>query len=266
MTDLFVRTLGAGPPVVMLHGLFGSLDNLGGLARGLASDYRLVMIDLPNHGRSPHTEAMSYPLMADAVVRTLDQYGVKEAAFFGHSMGGKVAMQVALDQPDRVTRLVVGDIAPVKYGNNHGRILDGMTEVAKLAPQDRVGAERILAQYEEDPQILSFLLTNWRRIRGEGGVSDRETWGWRVNLDVIRDQYHEIIAANEQTAGFYDGDVLFLKGGASDYILPEHRAETLALFPNADVRTVAGAGHWLHAEKPQMVERLVKRFLSVGEQ
>lgn len=255
MLDLHHRQMGEGPPLVMLHGLFGSLDNLGSIARGLAEDHTLTLADMRNHGRSPHDDQMDYASMASDVVALMDKTGLERATVFGHSMGGKAAMQMALDHPDRVDRLIVGDIAPVRYGNHHARILEGMAAVAAAAPDNRKGAEEILKAYEDEPAILSFLLTNWRR--GEKGV-----WRWRVNLSAIQARYDHIMAANVGDA--YTGEVLFLRGGLSDYILPEHRNETLALFPKAQVRTVEGTGHWLHAEKPSTVERLIRRFVNEG--
>lgn len=250
--DLYYRMRGDGPPLVMLHGLFGSADNLGGVARALEEDFRLMMVDSRNHGRSPHASTHTYPELASDVLALMDREGIEKAHVFGHSMGGKVAMQMAVMAPERVERLVVGDIAPVAYGRHHDRILEGMAAVAEAAPQDRAGAEGILKAYEDEADVLSFLLTNWRR--GTDG-----TWRWRLNFDAIRDDYDAIIAAIEGDS--VDMPVLFLKGGNSEYIQAGHRDAILALFPNAGVRVVEGTGHWLHAEKPALVARLIARFL-----
>ncbi len=250
--ELFYRTMGEGEPLLLLHGLFGSADNLGGIARILAEEHRIIAVDHRNHGRSPEADQMNYRVMAEDIYSVMDKEGISAANIFGHSMGGKVAMQMALEQPDRVTKLVVGDIAPVTYERHHDAILTGMQKVAEAAPEGRKAAELILSAYESEPAILSFLLTNWRR-------DENGQWGWRLNVDVIDRDYMNIVAGN--TGNPYMGDVLFLRGGSSDYILPEHRDIILGLFPNATVRTIEGTGHWLHAEKPDMVARAINRFL-----
>lgn len=254
--DLYYRTKGSGEPLVMLHGLFGSGDNLGGLVRALEGEFHMLLPDHRNHGRSPHAPDHSYPSMAADVLEMMDKEGIESAHFFGHSMGGKVAMQIAVDAPERVERMIVGDIAPVSYGKHHDGILEGMQAVANEAPQNRQGAEAILAPYIKEPGVLSFLLTNWRR--GDGGI-----WRWRLNLDAIIGDYDEIAAGIEGEA--VDLPILFLRGGQSDYVTADHQERILRLFPQATVRTVEGTGHWLHAEKPDLVARLIKRFLQEGQ-
>lgn len=250
--DLFYRVRGEGKPLLLIHGLFGSADNLGGIARLFEESYKVISVDLRNHGRSPHAPDMGYAAMADDVRRVLDKAAIEQVHVFGHSMGGKTAMQLALDSPERIDRLVVGDIAPVPYGPHHSAILKGMRAVADAAPEGRKGAEEILKGYEGEPAVLSFLLTNWRR-------GDDDSWGWRLNFDAIESDYEAIAAAN--SGGPYEGDVLFLRGELSNYVLAEHREEILNLFPKAQVRTIGGTGHWLHAEKPDMVARAIVRFL-----
>lgn len=251
--NLFYRKRGSGLPLVMLHGLFGSADNLGGLARAMENDHEMILVDHRNHGRSPHMPTHSYPDMAKDIFSLMDQEGLDRAHVFGHSMGGKVAMQMALMAPERIERLVIGDISPVSYGRHHDRILEGMEAVATAAPQNRAGAEKILSAFESDDAVLSFLLTNWRR-------SDDGIWRWRLNIDTIRDDYAAIAAGLDGQA--VDTPVMFLRGGNSDYVSAEHRNAILQLFPNATVRTVEGAGHWLHAEKPDLVARLITRFIN----
>jgi len=250
--DLFYRTLGEGEPLLMLHGLFGSADNLGGIVRILSDDFHTLAVDNRNHGRSPHAAHMSYDLMAEDIVRVMDKEHIESAYIFGHSMGGKIAMQLALNHPERVRRLVVGDIAPVTYERHHDAILKGMFDVAAEAPDNRKAAEAILAHYIHEPAVLSFLLTNWRR--GQDGVG-----GWRLNIEAINHDYANIAAGN--TGGPYGGATLFLRGGNSEYVLSEHKEKILKLFPKATVRTIEGTGHWLHAEKPDMVARAIKSFL-----
>ncbi len=253
MVDLYTRVRGEnGPWLVMLHGLFGSGDNLGGLVRLLERDFRILLVDQRNHGRSPHAPTMTYLEMAQDVFAAMDKEGITHANVFGHSMGGKAAMTMALSKPSRVSKLVVGDIAPVPYTGHHDRILEGLQAVADAAPPARAGAQVILDGYVDEAGVLNFLMTNWRR-------QPDEKWGWRMNLDVILSRYSDIAAG--MADGVYAGPVLFLRGGNSDYIQASHRERILALFPAATVKTIGGTGHWLHAEKPDMVGRSVKNFL-----
>ncbi|WP_374763714.1 alpha/beta fold hydrolase [Yunchengibacter salinarum] len=251
--DLFYRVKGDGPPVLLLHGLFGSADNLGALARSLEDDHRVVAVDLRNHGRSPHSDSMTYADMAADVLAVMDREGIDTADVFGHSMGGKVAMQMALSKGDRVRHLIVGDIAPVAYGRHHDRILEGLKAVDAARPNSRGKAQKMLAAYEKEPAIQSFLVTNWRRDTDSGA------WGWRINLDGIIDNYEHIMDAVDGDS--FNGPVLFIKGSESDYLTNGHRKRIMKLFPKATLRTVEGAGHWFHAEKPALTARLVRRFL-----
>lgn len=250
--ELYSRLRGDGPPLVMLHGLFGSGDNLGGLARILERHFQVLLVDLRNHGRSPHADSMTYVDMALDVFAAMDKAGFDTAPVFGHSMGGKVAMTMALQAGERVQSLIVGDIAPVRYSAHHDKILEGMKAVADAAPQSRAGAQSLLANYEPEPDVLNFLLTNWRR-RQDGN------WAWRINLNAIANRYDDIAAGAEQ--GHFNGPVLFLRGERSDYIRMDHRDKILALFPSATVKTIGGTGHWLHAEKPELVARSMMRIL-----
>jgi len=248
---LVYQSRGEGTPLVLVHGLFGSADNLGGIARILAEDYRVISVDLRNHGRSPHAQSMTYHEMAVDVLEVLDREAIASTHIFGHSMGGKTAMQLAIDHPARINRLVVGDIAPVRYPPHHSQIFKGMRTVSAAAPSSRKAAQEILATFEPERAVLGFLMTNWRRTQ-DG------SWQWRINLDAIEGGYSDIAAGN--TGGPYNGNTLFLRGGDSDYIQVEHRDTILSLFPKATVRTIEGTGHWLHAEKPDMVARAISRF------
>lgn len=250
--NLVYRERGEGPPLLLIHGLFGSADNLGGIARILERDFRTISVDLRNHGRSPHSDRVDYHLMANDVLSVLDRLVIERAHVFGHSMGGKTAMQLALDHAERVKKIIVADIAPVTYEHHHSAILAGMRAVVEAAPTSRKDAQEILAPHVSEPDVLTFLMTNWRR-------GDENKWGWRINLDAIEKNYSNIADGN--SGGPFEGEVLFLRGSRSDYVLAEHREAILDLFPNATVRTIEGAGHWLHAEKSDMVARAVTRFL-----
>ncbi len=246
---------GAGPPVVLIHGLFGSLENLGGIARILAESATVYSLDLPNHGRSPHHQHMSLSSMAEDVACWMADQGLDSAGFVGHSLGGKVAMELALQRPELVDSLVVMDIAPVHYPPHHSDVFAGLQAVNLQEISSRRDAENIMTPYVPEVAVRSFLLKNIMRT-GEGHFA------WRMNLPVIRDNYEKLVSANGQSAE-YGGNVLFLKGGDSDYIGEEHRHDILSRFPQAKVKVVANTGHWLHAEKPALVAKLIQQFFSV---
>ena len=245
---LAFRDAGQGSPVVLLHGLFGSARNLGGAARALASAHRVVSMDLRNHGDSAHAPGMDYATMAADVVETMDAAGLPAAAVVGHSMGGKVAMQLALTAPARVTRLVVADIAPVAYASHFGGFARAMLALSPgLA---RSAADAALAPDVPDPAIRSFLLHNYR-----------PTEGWRIGLAEIAAALPRIETWHEETAT-YAGPVLFVTGARSDYVLPAHRPAILRLFPAARFVAIKDAGHWLHAEQPEAFNATLGAFLA----
>lgn len=255
MVDLFYREIGSGAPLILVHGLFGSSDNVGALARLLAEEYRVIVPDLRNHGRSPHTDHHSYSEMAADIFQLMDKLGMEDATLIGHSMGGKTVMQCALDQPERVNHLVVLDIAPVAYPPHHTRIFEGLFEVQRLAPASRNEVAKILNNYDDNPEVSGFLATNWRR-------NDAGTWGWRINLSVLHGQYDAIMQANTAGGhGPYTGPVLFLAGALSDYMKPDQGDAIKALFPKAEAKVIQGVGHWLHAQKPELLARQILRFL-----
>lgn len=231
--------------VVLLHGLFGSARNLGGLQRALAARFRVLALDLRNHGDSSHAPGMGYAVMAQDVLETLD--GAWPAAILGHSMGGKVAMAIALEQPARVRRLLVADIAPVGYPSHFGAYVAAMLQVP--AGATRREADAALAAAVPDPAVRGFLLHNFR-----SGV------GWRVGLPEIAAALPEIEAWSE--TGRYDGPTLFLTGARSGYVKPRDHPAIRALFPAATFAAIADAGHWLHAEQPVAFNEAVAGFLA----
>lgn len=254
---LHCQTLGDGArTVVLLHGLFGMSANLGPLARELARQWRVLLPDLRNHGRSFHAPGMRYRELAADVVRLLDAHGIEQAALLGHSMGGKVAMQAALDHPRRVTRIVVADIAPVRYEPHHGPVFAALREAAADTLADRRATQRILERHITEAGVVALMLMN-RAHDTAGG------WHWRFDLDAIESGYDDILAAPVSEAA-WEGPALFLKGELSDYITAAAREPTARLFPHARLKVIAGAGHWLHAEKPAVFLRLAREFLAAG--
>ncbi|MDR9424643.1 MAG: alpha/beta fold hydrolase [Marinobacter sp.] len=258
--ELNYRITGEGKPLIVLHGLFGSLDNLGGITRKLEDGWQIHALDLRNHGSSPHTDEMSYPAMAEDVVAYMDARGIDEASILGHSMGGKVAMQVALSYPERVTSVIAADIAPVSYEPRHDAILEGLKSLDLAGVTSRREADKRLAEHVDTPGVRQFLLKNLERIPEAEQSDDQHRFRWRLNLSAIDACYANIAAAPEGT-GPYDGPVLFIKGGDSPYIQEKHQQTIRSLFPAVELKIIAGTGHWLHAEKPDTFAALCRRFL-----
>lgn len=235
-------------PIVLIHGLFGSLSNLGMLAR--AFDQRTVIqLDVRNHGLSEHSAQMNYDLMAQDVLDTLDELNIQKFSLIGHSMGGKISMKVAEKAENRVVRLIVLDITPFAYQeNHHEQIFKALFAVQEAAPQSRVQATEIMKQFVREDMVIQFLLKSFTQGK------------WRFNLNAIFAHYSEILSWNEISP--YTSPVLFLRGGVSPYIhKPEHFEAIQQQFPNAEIKEILNAGHWLHAEKTDEVLLEIQNFL-----
>jgi esterase len=244
---------GSGAPVFLIHGLFGSLSNLGNLARALASNYRVICVDLRNHGDSPHSEEMSLVSMAADIVELMDDLSIANADFVGHSLGGKVAMQLAMTSLDRVKSLVVVDIAPVKYHDNNVNIINRLYELSNAIIKDRKAADSFLSEQGIELSVRAFLLKNLRR-NAQGNFE------LKININAIKANYQSHLSAAPQGQNFI-GPCLFLKGGNSDYINQKHLPIIQSLFPQSSLHTVENVGHWLHAEKPELFNQLVLQFI-----
>ncbi len=247
--------VGAGPTLVILHGLLGSARNWAGIARALADRRRVVTLDLPNHGASPWGETMDYPFLAAEVAAVIEGLG-GPAAVLGHSMGGKAAMVLALARPELVERLVVADIAPVAYGHSFLPLIRAMRAVPLGRLARRADADAWLAPHIPDPAVRAFLLQNLEA--GEGG------YRWRPNLAVLGAAMDDLLGFPAGVGRPYDGPVLVLAGARSDYVQPGHLPEIRRLFPAARVETIAAAGHWLHADQPAVFVAALRRFLGDG--
>lgn len=252
MKNLFSKIEDKGPNILLLHGLFGSGGNLGGIARSLRADYCLHSIDLRNHGKSFHSEDMNLKLMAEDISRYCGEHKLAQVNLLGHSLGGKVAMQVALDYPNLVDKLIVADIAPVLYLSRHDKVFAGLEAVAGQSIPSRSAADKILSEHIGEAGIRSFLLKSL--IKNSQG-----SYCWKFNLEGISKNYAELSMGN--TGSGYSGDTLFIKGAESDYILPAHQGAIEALFPNAQYEIMNGASHWLHMEKPELFASIVRRCL-----
>jgi len=241
----------AGTPLLVAHGLFGTARNWGVLAKRLADERRVVSVDMRNHGGSFQVASNTYHDMADDLARVIETSGGKSDVL-GHSMGGKAAMVAALTRPDLVDKLIVADIAPVAYSHSQLDKIIAMKAVDLSFVERRRDAEAQLVDSVEDPALRSFLLQSLSF--GDGGAN------WKLNLDALGSAMDDIIGFPD-IEGRFEGEVLFLHGGNSDYVQPAHYARILTLFPNARFEEIEGAGHWLHAEKPRDFEAAVRGFL-----
>ena len=241
-----------GMPLLIAHGLFGTARNWGVLAKRFADDRQVLTVDMRNHGESFQAPTNSYDDMADDLAAVISG-GVGQANVLGHSMGGKAAMVLALSRPELVKKLVVADIAPVGYGHSQSDKIAALRAVDLGKVERRRDADEQLSEWIEDPQLRSFLLQSL--TLGEGGPS------WIFNLDALDTAMADIIGFPD-ISGSFEGEVLFLSGGASDYVQPQHHDRILSLFPTARFEQIDGAGHWLHAEKPREFEAVVAEFLA----
>ncbi|MEE9654624.1 esterase [Kluyvera ascorbata] len=236
-------------PIVLVHGLFGSLDNLGILARDLVTDHDILQVDMRNHGLSPRADEMTYTAMAQDLLDTLDANGIEKATVIGHSMGGKAVMALTALAPERIDRLVAIDIAPVDYHvRRHDEIFAAINAVTSAGVATRQQAATVMREYLKEEGVIQFLLKSF--VDG----------AWRFNVPVLWEQYPHIVGWEAIPA--WDHPALFIPGGNSPYVTEAYRSALLAQFPQAKAHVIAGAGHWVHAEKPDAVLRAIRRYLS----
>lgn len=254
MLELNFRELGSGPPVVVAHGLFGSASNWQSIAREFADRHRLLLVDLRNHGDSPRSDVMDYSVMAADLAGLIERECDGTAALVGHSMGGKAAMTLALTQPELVERLAVIDTAPAEHDSSIGRYVEALAAVPLAEIESRRDADALLADAAPEAGLRAFLLTNLRRT--EAG------WEWRINLPVIAKALPALAAFPDLGRARYDGPTLFIAGENSDYVTAAHLTAARQWFPAARRQVVAGAGHWVHAERPAETVAALAAFLS----
>jgi len=267
--NLFFREEGEGFPIVIVHGLYGSSDNWLTVGKKLSTSYKVYMIDQRNHGRSPNSEEHSYEAMKNDLAEFFDQQKIEKAILMGHSMGGKTAMCFAADYPERIEKLIVVDIAPKDYFllNDesqyylHNNILRAMLELDFGKIDSRKQVEDFLNERIDSTQIVQFLLKNVHRNK------ENQLYEWRLNVTVLYDNLDEIIKG--VNAHWFDDrlpitnyPVLFIKGANSNYILPEDYASIRRIYPEAEIVQIPDAGHWLHAEQPQLFMEAVLNFLN----
>ena len=243
-------TPGAEPPLLIVHGLYGSARNWGVIAKRLSDERQVIAVDQRNHGDSAWSDSHSYPDMAGDLAEVIEAHGGR-ADVLGHSMGGKAAMVLALTRPELVNRLIVADIAPVAYSHSQIQYIEAMRAVDLDRVEKRSDASDQLARSVSDPALRAFFTQSL----------DLREKRWKLNLDVLAAEMPKILSFPE-IEGVFEGPTLFLSGAESDYVLPEYRERIRTLFPAARFAKIPGAGHWLHAEKPREFEAAVRACLA----
>jgi len=243
---------GRGEHLILIHGLFGSLENLNMVAKVLASDYCVTSVDVRNHGHSFHKNDMAYGSLAQDIVNLLDHLAIDQAHVLGHSMGGKIAMELALSFPKKVKKLIVADIAPVNYPPHHHKIIEGLKMIDLSQVNKRSDADKQLAPYVENVSVRQFLLRNLVNINNK--------YSFKCSLEFISRCYTQIMVGYQGDAQF-NKPTLFIKGDDSDYIQLAHKTIINKILPLSSVKIIKGTGHWLHAEKTTAFNKIVSDFL-----
>jgi pimeloyl-ACP methyl ester carboxylesterase len=251
--QLHHKILGHGKPLIILHGLFGMLDNWQTLGRRLGEHFTVFLLDQRNHGRSQHHPDFNYPLLAEDLHQFMERHGMYRANILGHSMGGKVAMQFAIEHSAMVEKLVVVDIGPKHYEPLHRHIFEALLSLDLLTASGRSEVEAVLLEKIGTGTEVNFLLKNLHKERA-GGFS------FKMNLQSLYDHYDQIVAPIESDHPVFES-ALFLRGGRSRYVLDADWPQIQRLFPNAVLATIPEAGHWVHAEAPDAFYRKVMDFL-----
>jgi esterase len=252
-TTLGPQNSAQAQPLVLLHGLFGSSDNWGTIAKHFSQHYRVISVDLRNHGRSPHSDANTYTDMANDLLELCETLGLDRIHLLGHSMGGKVAMQFATQYPDKVEKLLVVDMAPRKYADAHTHLIDAMLSVDLSAMQSRSDVDKALSSKIPEAMVRQFLLMNLVKSDSNSQLA------WRINLPTLKANYPKLIEAVCEHAHF-EKPCLFIRGKNSDYVLDSDIAQIKTHFTQARFVTIT-AGHWIHAEQPQAFIQAVESFL-----
>jgi pimeloyl-ACP methyl ester carboxylesterase len=254
---LFFRHFGTGQPVIILHGLFGLSDNWVTFGRELGERYSVYIPDLRNHGQSPHSKVFDFPSLENDLVEMVEEIGLDHLYIIGHSLGGKTAMFFTLHHPDLVKKLVVVDISLRRSPPNpeHQQLLNAMMSVDFTVAKSRSDVEKQLQMQVKSIKLRQFLLKNvyWR---------DRHSLDWRLNLQAINENLLSIFEGVD-VQGVYPGPTCFIRGGLSRYILDSDLNDLKSKFPGAEVKTIANASHWVHADAPGEFNSLVEKFLAL---
>lgn len=269
MMKLFHRKYGtSGPPLIIVHGLYGASDNWVHIARELSESHEVFIVDQRNHGASPHSTEHNYEVMMEDLLEFMDEQQLEKSILLGHSMGGKTTMFFAERYPERVSALIVVDIAPISYharavtshiSGNHAKMIDAMLELNLSTLESRDEASRALATKIGSERIRMFLLKNLTR-------DENKLFKWKINLPVLRDNLSAVLDGLDidtirSKGGITGFPVLFISGENSDYIKAEDHMTIRMVFPTAEIVSISGSGHWVHAEKPELLVKNVRYFL-----
>lgn len=252
--NLNFKVFGSGEPLIILHGLLGSSDNWQTLAKEYAEHFTVFIIDQRNHGKSPHSQEFSYDILTQDVLDFCEQQHLYKTHVLGHSMGGKVAMQFALQHNDYVDKLIIADIAPVEYEPGHNEIFEALRKVDLTKAKSRKQVEETIGETIKNFSVRQFLMKGL--TRGENNAFE-----WKFNLESLWVNYDSILSAFE-TKEVFNGETLFINGNKSSYVLPEYQPIIDSYFPNNKRVTIKNAGHWLHAEQPEEFYTKTMGFLS----
>lgn len=244
----------AGPAMLILHGLFGMLDNWATLARRFSEDYAVYALDLRNHGKSDHHPDMNYKVMSEDVAEFCQEHELKDIILIGHSMGGKVAMQFSVDHSDLLSHLIVADISPRAYSHGHTEVFDAFYGADLTAVTRRSEADKQLEGFLPDFGTRQFILKNLDRKK-DG------SYGWKPALDIIRDSYSKIIDEITYTESI-KVPTCFIRGEKSKYIQESDWLDIRDMYTEVQLETLTDAGHWLHAEQPDGFYDAVINFLN----
>ena len=250
---LHFKKIGSGEPLMIIHGLFGSSDNWGMLGKKFAEKFTVYLIDLRNHGRSPHSSVMNYESMADDLHELILDQGIENPVLLGHSMGGKAALQFNEKYKNLLKKLIVADIGIKSYPMHHDIILKGLKNVNLESISSRKEAAESLSEFVKEFGVQQFLLKNLYWI-------EKKKLAWRMNLDVIAQNIQEVLTEIKTENNLTK--TLFIRGELSNYILEEDISEIRKALPNSIVSTIKNVGHWLHAENPIEFYKIVTTFIS----
>lgn len=252
---LFYRQMGEGQPVIILHGIFGISDNWVSIGKRIADQYEVFVVDQRNHGQSPHSDTFNYFALADDLYEFIEDHQIVNPILIGHSMGGKVAMNFALDNPGKIEKLVVVDISLREYParQEHMDIIHAMRQVNFDEIDSRSDVEAIVAKSVKSKRVSMFIMKNLYRI-------GQKRYAWRMNVNGIYENIENVFIAVESPHTF-DKPTLFIKGGASNYLLDSDYPLIKKKFPSAQLATIDGASHWVHADKPDELCQALSSFL-----
>ncbi len=254
VVELNHKSFGQGDPIIILHGIFGTLDNWQTIAKQLADNYSVYILDQRNHGRSPHSPVMNYHAMVEDLRHFMESHWIHKANVVGHSMGGKVAMNFALEHPDMVDKLVVIDMAPGRYIGSHHDIFDGLHLLLNENFADRNEAESLLLPLVPSRRVRQFLLKNLGRDKSGG-------YSLKINLPVLEKNYQNLLE-RVVSSHVFEKPALFVRGSESTHVLAKDEPDIKAFFPNASIQTIKGASHWVHSDKPEELLGMLRTFLA----